>query len=176
MLKINAPDYKYCPFCGKELGERSVEGKKFKYCHIDDWTYYPSVQQASTAIVVKDSKVLLVKRNREPHKGKWMFPAGFLNYGESPEECAIRELKEETGLIGKNPVFFGILQSEDDPRSPGHLVFYYMMEADGEALNKDQDENSDIGWFNLTDTPPLAWTHQKKIISTLREEYKLNHS
>lgn len=43
-------------------------------------------------------RILLIKRGAEPFKGKWAFPGGFMNIDETAEECALRELKEETGL------------------------------------------------------------------------------
>jgi len=50
-------------------------------------------------IVVRDGKVLLGLRKSEHGKGVWGFPGGHLEYGESPEECASRELEEETGMF-----------------------------------------------------------------------------
>ena len=50
------------------------------------------------AITVKDEKVLLVKRGVEPSKGLWAIPGGTLELGETLQECAAREILEETGI------------------------------------------------------------------------------
>ena len=52
---------------------------------------------ASVAIVRRDD-VLLIQRNRAPSEGLWTLPGGRLEAGETPEECALREIKEELGL------------------------------------------------------------------------------
>jgi len=125
MLKIKPPCYRFCPFCGKKLQVRIEEEKERKYCPSCEWTYYPHVAAAAGAIILRNNKVLLVKRRREPYKDTWMFPAGFVDFGEHPLETATREVAEETGLKIKNARLLNIIQSVDDPRSPGHFVFFY---------------------------------------------------
>ena len=50
------------------------------------------------AIILKDDKILLVKRGAEPGIGKWSIPGGSMEFGETMEEAVKREVKEETGL------------------------------------------------------------------------------
>jgi len=57
----------------------------------------PTPLAASVAIIRRDD-VLLIQRNRAPSEGLWTLPGGRLEPGETAEECAIRELKEEMGL------------------------------------------------------------------------------
>ena len=57
----------------------------------------PTLLAASVAIVRRDD-VLLIQRNRAPSEGLWTLPGGRLEPGETAEQCAIRELKEEMGL------------------------------------------------------------------------------
>ena len=170
MLKIKPPNYKYCPFCGKILRIKIEESNERKYCPDDNWTYYPIADQASNAIIVRNRKILLVKRAREPYRGNWQFPAGFVNFGEHPKETIIREVSEETGLITKDAVFFDVLQTTDDPRSPGNMTFYYTVSIEGSSNleNGDKDENSDIQWFELDNVPPIAWKDHKAIIEKLQ--------
>ncbi len=167
MLNIKAPYYRFCPFCGKTLESKTEEGKNRKFCSVDNWTYYPNAFQASVAIIVKDKKILLVQRNREPYKGKWMMPAGFVDFGEHPKETVMREIMEETGLSAKNPVFYDVLQSTDDARALGTLVFYYTVEVTGKITNSDTEENSDIKWFDLSNPPAIAWKDHSAVIKKL---------
>ena len=66
------------------------------------YTYkYPRPAVTADCIVITkeaEPKVLLIQRGDQPFKGGWAFPGGFLNMDETTEQCAIRELEEETGL------------------------------------------------------------------------------
>jgi ADP-ribose pyrophosphatase YjhB (NUDIX family) len=53
------------------------------------------------SIVVVDRNILIVKRGNQPYRGRWCLPTGFAETGESIEAAAVRELEEETGLVGK---------------------------------------------------------------------------
>ena len=53
---------------------------------------------AASVAIVRQSDVLLIQRNRPPSEGLWTLPGGRLEAGETPEQCAIRELREEMGL------------------------------------------------------------------------------
>jgi 8-oxo-dGTP diphosphatase len=52
------------------------------------------------AVVWRADEVLLVRRGRPPLQGQWSLPGGRQNWGETVRECALRELKEETGIAG----------------------------------------------------------------------------
>lgn len=164
MLNIQPPDHQFCPFCSHKLEIKLEENKERRYCPSCKWTYYPHVNCAVGAVVIKDNKVLLVKRGRDPYKGTWMFPAGFIDFGEHPEETLKRELKEETGLEATDIHLIDILQNEDDPRAPGHFgIFYKVTVKDGD-LQTDKEENQDIAWFELDKLPVIGWKSHNKII------------
>lgn len=164
MLQLTPPLYKYCPFCSRELEQRLEEEKKRKWCPDCKWTYYPYVNCAVGAIIIQDNKVLLVKRNREPHLGKWVFPAGFVDYGEHPEETLVREVQEETGLKVVKYELIDILQNPDDPRATGHYgIFYKVTETEGTISNSDESENQSVNWFNMGELPELGWESNRKI-------------
>ncbi len=167
MLEIRPPEYKFCPFCGNELDEVLMEGRQFKHCEKDNWTYFPHVGQAACGVAVRDGKVLLVKRAREPYKGSWMFPAGFVSFGEHPSETVVRELEEETGYKAKVIKLLDIIQVDDDPRSMGHFGFFYDVSLSGEMILNDKEENLDIDWFDLNDLPEIGWHSHKQILSRL---------
>ena len=170
MLKIKPPNYRFCPLCGKKLTIKKEEGKQRKFCSSCNWIYYPHVAGSAAAIIVRGSKILLVKRAREPYKNTWMLPAGFIDFGEHPEETVVREVKEETGLKLVEAMLFKVLQSRDDPRSPGHFLFFYKVKVRGTKLKTDKEENQEIGWFELKNLPKVGWESHKFILGLLQRE------
>ncbi len=170
MLELNIPNYKFCPFCGQQLKNIKVDGKKRKFCPNDNWTYFPHVATSAAVVICQDNKVLLVQRNRKPHKGTWMFPAGFSDYGEHPSETAAREVLEETGYKVKDLKIINILQVEDDPRQPGHLAIFYKasLSSNSQAKIADIEENQDMGWFSINNLPKIGWKSHQKIAKLLK--------
>jgi ADP-ribose pyrophosphatase YjhB (NUDIX family) len=70
---------------------------------------------ATLVYAIRDDEVLLHRRGKDPNKGLWVAPGGKLEPEESPIECAVREMKEETGLEIEGPVLRGIM-TEVSPR------------------------------------------------------------
>jgi 8-oxo-dGTP diphosphatase len=119
-----------------------------------------------------DLKVLLIQRDTEPFAGRWALPGGFVQLGETLDDAALRELREETGL---RDVFleqlytFGAL--DRDPRERVISVAYYALVAlDGRALDPTTDARS-AAWFSLADLPSLAFDHEK-ILNTAVQRLK----
>ncbi|HUS60479.1 MAG TPA: NUDIX hydrolase [Nevskiaceae bacterium] len=171
MLEIEPPKYKFCPFCGERLQVRIEEEKERKFCPPCEWTYYPHVGSAAGAVIIKEGKVLMVKRRREPHKDTWMFPAGFADFGEHPLETVAREVQEETGLSVEKANFLEVVQSKSDPREPGHFVFFYEVVASEGKLKTDEEETQDIAWVDIKNPPEIGFESHKQIMKTLQERY-----
>ena len=120
----------------------------------------PSV--TADGIVLKGNDIVLIKRGKEPFKGSYALPGGFLNYGERLEECAVREVLEETGVKTIVVELVGIYSSPDrDPR--GHFVTaVYHLEPVGGML-KAGDDAKDAEWVPLDKLPKFAFDHGKII-------------
>ena len=88
--------------------------------------YPDSPQIAVGAVVVRDEKVLLVKRRKPPGKGLWSIPGGRVELGETLKEAAEREVKEEAGVIirAKDPVYTFDLIDRD---KQGYIRFHYVI-------------------------------------------------
>ena len=85
------------------------------------YTYkYPRPAVTADCVVITkeaEPKVLLIQRGDQPFKGGWAFPGGFMNMDETTEQCAVRELKEETGLRLSKVQQIGVYSKVDrDPR------------------------------------------------------------
>lgn len=108
----------------------------------------------------EDLKVLLIQRDLPPFEGEWALPGGFVRVGESVDDSARRELKEETGL--KN-VFLEQLYTYGDPkRDPReHVVtvaYYALVNLLSHPPKADTDARN-AAWFSLEDIPKLAFDH-----------------
>jgi 8-oxo-dGTP diphosphatase len=107
-------------------------------------------------------EVLLIKRAREPFRGLWALPGGFVEEGEALERAATRELHEETGLTGIQLEQVGAFGDPGrDPR--GHTVsIAYSAVIDGGSNNVKADSDAaDARWWHVTRPPRLAFDHDK---------------
>ena len=127
------------------------------------YTYdYPRPAVTADCIVMTNepqSKVLLIQRGANPYKGAWAFPGGFMNMDETTEQCAIRELEEETGLKVATVHQIGAYSKVDrDPRGRTITVAYLAI-VDKPVDVKGQDDAANAAWFPITDLPHLAFDH-----------------
>ena len=91
----------YCIYCGGILKNKIIENTKRLFCKNCNEIIYENPIPATASVIIKNNKVLLVKRKYDPKKGQWCLPGGFIELNETPENACLRELKEETGLSGK---------------------------------------------------------------------------
>ncbi len=114
-----------------------------------------NVPRVGVAIIItKNDQVLLLCRKNSHGAGTWSTPGGHLEYGESPEECAVRETKEETGLDIAE-VRFKALTNDVFVAEEKHYLTVWM-EAKylgGEPIINAADEMSAIGWFSWNALP-----------------------
>ena len=91
----------YCSTCGKKNDFGPKDGGTRYYCNNCKSIHYQNPKPTATLICPRENEILLVKRAFDPGKGEWNLPGGFLELGETLEEGAQRELKEETNLEGE---------------------------------------------------------------------------
>ncbi|MFK7823974.1 MAG: NUDIX domain-containing protein [Oligoflexales bacterium] len=108
------------------------------------------------------NRVLLIKRKKAPFQGKWALPGGFLESGESLEDCGRRELIEETGVGGIYlKQFHTFSQPFRDPRGRVITAAYFaIIRAQDHGLRASEDAD-EAKWFFLNHVPSLAFDHQQ---------------
>lgn len=126
-----------------------------------NWKKVPLV--ACDAVVVGKGRVLLIKRGRKPFKGSWSLPGGFLELGETCEQCVEREVFEETGLIVNATSLVGVYSDVGrDPR--GRIVSVcFLTKPVGGKLRKTR-EAVDEKWFSLNNLPHKMGADHKKMV------------
>ncbi len=124
------------------------------------------------AIVESKGAILLIQRLHEPFQGCWAFPGGRHDVGETPEAGVLRELREETCLIGKVQQLVGVYgDPERDPR--GHVIsIAYAVKVDDFSTLKASDDAKEARFFALEEirSPDfkLAFDHARILADYLK--------
>ena len=151
---------RFCPYCGGPLADRHIEGRIRRHCETCRTTVYENPVPASCTVVVNEKEqLLLARRSVEPKIGEWCLPGGFVELGESPEETALRELQEETGLSGKISLLLG---AAVDPHPDYHtvLITSYLVRSFRGKLDPG-DDVSEAVFFSPDALPSIAFkTHR----------------
>lgn len=110
------------------------------------------------AIIIEDSRVLLVKRAHPPLQAQWSIPGGVLEVGELVRDAAIREAREETGLIVKPGPLLGvydrILRNAEQRVQYHYVLIDFLCRAVGGELRADSDAE-EVRWFTRDELAAL---------------------
>jgi NAD+ diphosphatase len=140
--------HQYCGSCGTHT--ETIEGERAKCCPKCGLVNYPRISPAVITAVLKDNKILLA--HNSGFKGNMhSLIAGFLEPGETLEECVEREIMEEVGISVKNIRYFG---SQPWPFPNSMMIGYIADYASGEIL-VDGVEITEAGWFGVENLPEL---------------------
>jgi 8-oxo-dGTP diphosphatase len=125
---------RFCIACGTRLVAREIDGRQRQACPACEHVAYENPVPAAAVAVRRGEQVLLCRRAIDPYRGTWMLPAGYQEVDEDIESTAVREVREETGLIVRLTGLLDVLTTTDDPRKAAILVVYQAEEVDGELL------------------------------------------
>ena len=118
----------------------------------------------------ENKKFILIKRGNNPFKNCWAIPGGFVEYGETVENTAIREAKEETGIDIKLKQLFNVYSKPDrDPR--GHTVtIVYLATGNTKAMKADSDaKDVRLCSFDELSSLKIAFDHAKILTDILEK-------
>lgn len=159
----------YCQECGDKLDKVNEDGRDRMKCGSCDKIAYENPVPATVAIVFnKSGELLLVKRNVEPKNGEWCLPGGFNEIGETPEECCLRELEEETGLKGSIGRIIG--------SAPGANSFYRSVIVTGFSIKDFSgnisagDDSDEAEFFELHILPEIAFKSHRELLKTYMDK------
>ena len=134
---------------------------------------YPRPSVTVDCVVIVDAgvpgpQILLIQRAKDPFKGQWALPGGFLDIDETLESAARRELKEETGVKIDQWKYVGVYDTVDrDPRdrvvSNAYLA---IIPSKPDVIAA--DDAAEAQWFNINDLPLTAFDHSKIIADALK--------
>lgn len=162
--------YRWCPKCGKALTVSMIEEKIRPHCESCGFIFYQNPAPAAGAIIVVDRRLLLVKRSVDPGRGDWCIPAGFGEWSEHPQQTAVRELKEETGLDISIKDLFDIFLGLDDPRTHAILILYLADVIGGKLASS--DDALEARFFGFDELPPnIAFQAHRDALALYRHRF-----
>lgn len=138
---------RYCPTCGVLTIQETPIMKKCPQCGLE---MYPPIATAIIVLIQKGNEILLV-HNRAFKRNYYGLVAGFLEAGESLEQCVVREVKEETGLTIKNLQYFG---SQTWPY-PSGLMVGFTAEYESGTIKLQEDELSAGAFYSKDNLPEI---------------------
>jgi ADP-ribose pyrophosphatase YjhB (NUDIX family) len=158
----------YCPRCATAMVSADDHGTVRPTCPKCGYIWYRNPVPAAGVVLVETGRVLLVKRRWDPRAGAWCLPAGFMEAGETPEQTAVRELEEETGVIAQLTGLFGVYAGFDDPRVRAVLILYAGVATGGTP--RAGDDAIELAWYPLDALPDdLAFASHRQALAELIE-------
>ncbi|MDF2670664.1 MAG: putative nudix/mutt family protein [Paenibacillus sp.] len=138
--------FKYCPLCAKELVGDYELGKSYPHCPTGHYTYYLNQSVGAAAIIVDQGRILLERRAIQSGYGLWALPGGMAEQAESIEECVIREVLEETGLVVAVAKLLNVIGGQRV------CIVFYEVSILGGSVQK-SEESLELAWFSPQDIP-----------------------
>jgi 8-oxo-dGTP diphosphatase len=152
----------YCPHCATALVTQVVGDKPRRVCPACPFVHFTDPKVGVGVLVLRQSKVLLVRRAVMPGKGKWSIPAGFLDQGEDPKVTAVRETREETGLEVEIEELLDVFYN---PAAQGGASIFILYRARllGGAIEAGDDADA-AAFFGRDELPELAFTSTAEVV------------
>ena len=150
LLRLLAPHtIRFCPLCAGKLGRWAVppDQREQAVCSECGFVFYLNPKVVAATIPERAGDVLLTRRSIEPGRGLWTFPGGFVDFGETATDAAIRETFEETGLAVE---LTGLLNVFTYPAAP--IIIVYRARVTAGTLTT-CDENDALAWVAPTAIP-----------------------
>jgi 8-oxo-dGTP diphosphatase len=193
--------YTFCPHCATRLEPHRTEQRDLLACPACGWVFYNNSAPCVGVIVTRRRdaagvgpsgmalpfptgwqshtpalqahEVLLVKRAREPFKGWWDIPGGFLESGEHPADGAKREILEETGLVIEPTEVLGFFMDAYGPDEEPTLNICYLGTVTGGEEKAGSDAEG-LGWFGLDGLPErIAFSWEREALEAVSRRMKL---
>lgn len=133
-------EFHFCPHCAAPLAERTVQGEVRSGCSANcGFVHYDNPTPVVAAVVEHNGMIVLAHNRAWPQTFRSFYGliTGFLERGESPEECALREVKEELDLVGTAATLIGVYPFQQ----MNQVIIAYHVPANGAVkLNHELDD------------------------------------
>lgn len=158
---------KFCVRCGQAMEYRQKQGRLRPVCSACRYTHFIDPKVAVAVIVERDGQVLMIRRKGQPERGKWSFPAGYMDAGEDPARAAEREALEETGLQVRVTSLFEVFPKFGPTEGADVLIVYCAEIVGGELVAGDDAEH--VAFFPAESPPAeLAFISTQTVLTHWR--------
>ncbi|WP_394238205.1 NUDIX domain-containing protein [Niallia oryzisoli] len=166
----------FCMNCGQALEDREIGGEVRRACPECSFVHWGNYSVGVGALVMKDNKLLLVRRMHDPGKGKWTNPGGFIEQHETIESTIVREVMEETGVTVKVNRIIGL---GDKPGSVHHTYITFVMDYVSGEPKADGIEVDKAGFYSIEEMKELnvadfTWRLAQLVINDNHQGFQLN--
>lgn len=148
-----------------KLNDKAIDLPKKGYSYCFDMKKSEAVKIIAMVVDITihtDEEVLLVQRKYDPYKGAWCLPGGHIDAGETAEEAARRELKEETGVDFSELEYVGSFRKPHrDPRIENAWSFAFKLKVENKITPVAGDDALHAKWFPIKEMPKLAFDHEE---------------
>ncbi len=154
LMMHEEPDFQFCPVCGARLKSSKLKESEPArlVCSGCDFIFYIDPKLVASSVVELDGRIVLLKRDIEPQKGKWVVPGGYVDRGEEVEAAALRETEEECGIKTRIRNLLGVYSY---PGRPVVVVVYVTEYLSGDLTVGDEAQEvklvqpEEIPWNEL---------------------------
>ena len=159
----------YCLICGTQLEARHQEDRERPTCPACGFIHYLDPKVEVAVVLGDDRGVLLGRRCIDPGRGRWSFPAGYVNRGEVLEEAAAREVLEELGVSVRLTGLVGVYSERGEPV----VLVVYAGEIIAGYPEPDGREVSEVRRFAVDALPDdLAFPHDRRVLADWKRARK----
>lgn len=160
--------YRFCPCCGGWLADEIRGGQPRLVCRDCQQILYVNPAVGVAVVVRRGEELLWGRRRSGPNAGHWCIPCGYVEWGEEVRAAAVREFKEETGLIVELGPILSVHSNFHD-RERLTVGLWFIGRVVGGTL-KPGDDLDRVGFFPLSSPPaPLAFPTDKIVLTELQE-------
>jgi ADP-ribose pyrophosphatase YjhB (NUDIX family) len=153
-MSAPADEYRFCPKCGGPLDSKTLKANEPErlVCRACEFVFFLNPKVAAGTLFQVEGNIVLLKRAIEPGYGKWVFPSGYVDRGETVVDAALRETREEAGVEVTLRELLGVYSYSGSPI----VVVVYAADivsgeprADDESLDVDVFDPARIPWDEL---------------------------
>ena len=173
-MTISKESYKnvnYCLRCGSKMEIFTDRENKLRCkCTNCGWTFYKNPIPAAACVIFNEkNELLVIKRKFEPKAGEWALPSGYIEIDQSPEDAAIVEMKEETGLVGEVEMFIDY-KPNPSPLYEMVISFGFLMRVVGGKLQAG-DDAAEARFVALDNLPEICFASHRYFIEEAKKKY-----
>lgn len=166
----------FCMNCGQALEDREIGGELRRACPACTFVHWGNYSVGVGALVMKDEKLLLVRRMHNPGKGKWTNPGGFIEQHETIESTVVREVLEETGVNVRVNRIIGL---GDKPGKVHDTYITFLMDYVSGEPKADRIEVDEAGFYSFEemkqlDVADFTWKLAQLVINENQKGFQLN--